>query len=102
MHGVINPLPIRLHASRLSKYEDNIVLLYFMVYLKKSFRVQTTCRRVVGGEMNDELERLWKEVEVAKFQILSWKIPGRTKETTKNLSRNSRCPYRSEHLRKTS
>lgn len=83
VHGVINPLAIRLHASRLSKYKDNVVFLYFMVYLKKSFRVQATCRRVVGGQMNDELERLWKEVEVIQQQILSWQIPGRTKDTAK-------------------
>jgi hypothetical protein len=63
-HGVINPLPILLHDVTV-KYEDNVVFLYFMVYLTMPFRVQTTCRRMVGGVRNDELERLWKELVVA-------------------------------------
>jgi hypothetical protein len=36
--------------------------------------------------VNDELERMWKEVVVAQFKVLSRLIPGRTDENYENLS----------------
>jgi hypothetical protein len=33
---------------------------------------------------NNELERLWKEVVVAEFEVISQKLPGESEETHKN------------------
>jgi hypothetical protein len=41
-----------------------------------------------------ELEKMWKEVVMAKFKVLSWHIPGGTEEIHKNLSQDSQCPSR--------
>jgi hypothetical protein len=39
------------------------------------------CRMMI----NNELERMWKEVVTAKFVALSWNFPGWTKESYKKL-----------------
>jgi hypothetical protein len=42
--------------------------------------------------MNNELERMLKEVVEAKFKVLSWYLSGGTKETHENLSQDSQSP----------
>jgi hypothetical protein len=36
--------------------------------------------------VNDELERVWKEVVIATFKALSWNLPGETEENHEHLS----------------
>jgi hypothetical protein len=36
--------------------------------------------------MNNELDRMWKEVIAGKFEILTWHFPGGTEENHENLS----------------
>jgi hypothetical protein len=39
--------------------------------------------------VNDDLERIWKEVVVAYFDVLPWNLPGGTEvNLKKNLSQN--------------
>jgi hypothetical protein len=36
---------------------------------------------VSNRKMNSELQRMWKEVIVARFEVISWHFPGGTEET---------------------
>jgi hypothetical protein len=36
--------------------------------------------------VSDELERIWKEVVVAYFKVLSWHLPGGTEKNHKKTS----------------
>jgi len=42
--------------------------------------------------VNNELERMWKEMVITSFEALSCHFPGRTEETTRHFSQDSWCP----------
>jgi hypothetical protein len=44
--------------------------------------------------VNNEFERIWKEVIVAYFEALSQLLFTETEESTRNLSQSSQFPYR--------
>jgi hypothetical protein len=44
--------------------------------------------------VKDELERMWKEVVVPYFKVLSRQSPGGSKKNHENLSQYSRSPGR--------
>jgi hypothetical protein len=48
----------------------------------------------VWMSVNDELERIWKEVVVAKFKLQSRYLSGETEECPENISQNIQCPGR--------
>jgi hypothetical protein len=35
--------------------------------------------------VNNELERMWKEVDIAQLEALPWSLPGGTEENRKKL-----------------
>jgi len=36
----------------------------------------------LGGKVNNELEKLWKETVTAPFDAMSWHLPGETGRST--------------------
>jgi hypothetical protein len=74
--GAIPPLPPGFMAS-----QGRIFLRYlllFIIYLKMVLIIQTIQHRMTLSLMNNELDRVWKGVTVASFEILSWHLPGGT------------------------
>jgi predicted P-loop ATPase len=49
--------------------------------------------------MNDELERIWKEMVMAYFKVPSWHLSEESEEKHKNLSQDSRSPGQDLNLR---
>jgi hypothetical protein len=54
----------------------------FIVYLTMLSVAQTFLASMIGL-MNNELERMWKEMVMAQFTALSKHLPGGTRKTTK-------------------
>lgn len=46
--------------------------------------------------MNNEWERVWKEVDVAKFEAVPWNLPGETEANDKKLQ-DGRLPGRNSN-----
>jgi hypothetical protein len=44
---------------------------------------------MVGRLANNELERMWKEVIMAQFEILSWHLHGGTERNRENYCQDS-------------
>jgi hypothetical protein len=40
---------------------------------------------MVRRSVNNEFERIWKEVVMALFEVLFWELPRGTEETTKTI-----------------
>jgi hypothetical protein len=52
-----------------------------MVYLMVLSVAQTIWYGIIGCFGKNKLERLWKEVIIAKFEVISQYLPGRMKKT---------------------
>jgi hypothetical protein len=59
---------------------------------------QNIYRRMVGWFMSKELERIWKKVVVAWFNLLSHHLSEGTEESKEDLIQDSRSPGRALNL----